>query len=102
DGRGGGGKRGRGVVVGRGDVGRVRRGARLWLVALVEGVAIDGEGAAAAQVLDVRAQRSRIHRDQHVGLVAGREDVVIRKVDLEAGDARQRARRRPDLGRKVG
>ena len=36
------------------------------------------------------------------GSVAGREDVVVGEVELEAGDARQRAGRRADLGREVG
>ncbi len=43
-----------------------------------------------------------IHRDEDVGVVSGREDVVVGEVDLERRDARQGAGRRPDLGREVG
>ena len=42
-----------------------------------------------------------IHRDEDARLVAGREDVVIGEVHLEARDARERARRRTDLRREV-
>ena len=39
------------------------------------------------QVLHVRLQRRRVHGHEHVGRVAGREDVVVGEVDLEARDA---------------
>ena len=51
--------------------------------------------------LQVRPQRGRVHRHEHVGRVARREDVVVGEVELEAGDAGQRAGRRADLGREV-
>ena len=51
--------------------------------------------------LQVRPERSRVHRDEHVRLVAGREDVVVREVDLEAGDARKGAGGGADLRREV-
>ena len=57
--------------------------------------------AALRQVAQVRLQRGRVHRHEHVGRVAGREDVVVGEVELEAGDAGQRAGRRADLGREV-
>ena len=54
------------------------------------------------QVGDVRLQRRRVHRDEDVRRVARREDVVVGEVELEAGDARQRAGGRADLGGEVG
>ena len=54
------------------------------------------------EVLDVRAQRGRVHGDEDVRVVARREDVVVGEVDLEAGDARERAGGSADLGRVVG
>jgi hypothetical protein len=50
---------------------------------------------------DVRAQRRRVHRDQRVDRVAGRENVGRGEMDLEAGDARERPGRGSDLGRKI-
>ena len=55
-----------------------------------------------SQVVDVDLQRGGVHRHQHVGVVAGREDVAAREVELEAADAGERARRGADLGREVG
>ncbi len=52
--------------------------------------------------LHVRLQRGRVHRHEHVRLVARREDVVVGEVHLEAGDTGQRARGRADLGGVVG
>ena len=80
---------------------RVRGVARLLEVALVERIGVDDQRAALRQVRDVRLQRSRIHRDEHVRRVARREDVVVGEVELEAGDAGQRAGGRADLGREV-
>ena len=80
----------------------IRRVAGLLQVAVVEGVAVHDQRAAVRQVPDVLAERRGIHRDEHVRRVAGREDVVVGVVDLEAGHARERARRRTDLGREVG
>ena len=57
---------------------------------------------AAGHVGDVGLQRGRVHRDEHVRTVAGREDVVVGEVQLERRDARQRARGSADLGREVG
>jgi hypothetical protein len=70
-------------------------------VLLVESLAVDDEDAARLEIVDVDAERRRIHRDQHVEVVAGREDVLGREVQLEGADARQRAGRRPDLRGKV-
>ena len=91
------------VVVGeRAVLDRVGLVACLLQVALLERIGVDDEHAALGQVLHVRPQRRRVHRDEHVRHVAGGEDVVIGEVELEAGDARERAGRRTDLGREVG
>ena len=58
--------------------------------------------AALREVGDIDFERGRVHRDEHARLVSRREDVVVGEVDLEARDARQRAGRCADLGRKVG
>ena len=81
---------------------RVRLVARLLEVALVEGVGVGDERPALREVADVDLERRRVHRDEDARLVAGREDVVIGEVHLEARDARERAGRRADLGREVG
>ena len=81
---------------------RVRRVAGLVQVLLGERVAVDDQRAAGRQVDDVGLERRRVHRDEDVGLVARRVDVVRAEADLEAGDAGQGARRSADLGREVG
>jgi hypothetical protein len=45
--------------------------------------------------------RSRVHRHEHVGRVARREDVLRGEVDLERRDAGERAGRRADLRREA-
>ena len=50
---------------------------------------------------EVRLERRRVHRHQHVGRVARRDDVVVGDVDLERRHPGDRAGRRPDLGRVV-
>ena len=80
---------------------RIRRVARFLQIALGERVGIDDEDPARGQVFEVRLERRRIHRHEHVRCVARREDVVVGEVELEAGDARQRARGRTDLGREI-
>ena len=52
--------------------------------------------------MQVGLERRRVHRDQHVRRVAGRGDVVVRDVDLEARHTVDRARWGTDLGRIVG
>ncbi len=54
------------------------------------------------QVGDVRLQRRRVHRNEHVRRVARRQDVVVGEVQLEGRHPWQRAGRRADLGREVG
>ena len=80
---------------------RVDLELRLLEVGRLEVVRVDDEDAVRPQVGEVRLQRGRVHRDEDVGRVAGRVDVARREVELEARDARQRARGRADLGREV-
>jgi hypothetical protein len=51
---------------------------------------------------DVRLERRRVHGDEQVRYVAGRHDVEVGDVDLEARHAGDGPGRRPDLGRIVG
>ena len=80
---------------------RVRVVAGLRQAAVVERVDVDDERRPLRQRGDVRPQRGRVHRHQDVRGIARRQDVVVGDVDLERGDAGQRAGRRPDLGREV-
>src|SRR5262249_33969331 len=80
----------------------VRRVPGLLQVPLVERVRVEDDGAALCEVVDVYLQRRRIHRDEDARLVAGGENVVVRKVDLEPGDTGQRAGGSADLGGEVG
>src|SRR3546814_4972442 len=51
---------------------------------------------------DVCSSDLRVHRDQHVRLVARRLDVAGPEIDLKGGNAEGRALRRPDFRRKIG
>ncbi len=53
------------------------------------------------QVGQVHLEGRRVHRDEHVRLVAGGVDVVAGEADLEGADAGQRALGRADLGWNV-
>ena len=90
------------VLVHRAILERTRRVARLLEVALRERVHVHDERSAAREIPDVGAERGRVHRHEHVWVVARSEDVVVGEVDLEAGDAGERAGGRADLGGKVG
>ena len=81
---------------------RIARVGGLVQVLLGERIAVDDERAAGRQIDDVRLQRRRVHRDEHVRLVARRVDLGRREADLEPGHARQRAGRRTDLGGEIG
>ena len=81
---------------------RVGRVARLLQRAIAERVGVDDERRALRHVAEIRLQRGRVHRDEHIRAVARGEDVVVGEVDLEARDARERAGRRTNLGREVG
>ena len=47
-------------------------------------------------------ERRRVHRDEHVGLVAGGLDRGRAEIDLEGGDAEGRALRSADFGGEIG
>ena len=81
---------------------RVCAVARLGKVPRVELAGIDDDEATGTQVADIGLECGRVHRDQHVGLVAGRLDAVRAEVDLERADAERRPLRRADLGGEVG
>ena len=57
---------------------------------------------AIAQRLGIGLERRGVHRDQHVGLVAGRIDRAGSEIDLESGHPEGRALRRADFGREIG
>ena len=76
--------------------------ARLGEVALLEAIGVDDDDATGLEVVDVLLEGGRVHRHQHVGRIARRENVAAGDVDLEGGDAGQGAGRGPDLGREVG
>ena len=80
---------------------RVRLVARLLEVAGLKGVGVHEQRAAGRELADVGAQRGWVHRHQHTGHVARREDLVIRDVHLERRHPGDRAGRRADLGREV-
>ncbi len=75
--------------------------ARLLEVSLGEGVGVDDQHPTLRHVGEVRLESGGIHGHEDVRLVAGREDVVVGEVHLKAGDTRQGAGRRSDLGREV-
>ncbi len=89
------------VVVERAVRQRIVLVAGLGQVLLVEGVLVDDDGAAARDVVEVGPQRRRVHGHQHVRRVPRGVDLRRGEADLEAGDARQRARRGTDLGGEV-
>ena len=89
------------VLAERSVVERVRCVPRLVEVPLGERVAVDDQRAALGEVLEVRLQRGRVHRDEDVRTVTGREDVVVREVQLEAAHAGQGAGWSADLGGKI-
>ena len=81
---------------------RVRRVLGLLEVALVERVLVDDQRSALLEPVEVGLERRRVHRHEHVGLVARRGDLVIGDVHLEARHAVDGAGRCTDLGREVG
>jgi hypothetical protein len=90
------------VAVERAVLQRVGRVPRPLHVPVAERICIGDQGAALRQVAEVRLQRRRVHDDEHLRLVAGRQDVVVGEVDLETRDAWQRSRRSANLGREIG
>ena len=57
--------------------------AGLLEVALVERVGVDEDRPPLDQLVDVGPQRGGVHRDQDVGCIAGRRDVVVGELHLE-------------------
>ena len=80
---------------------RIGAVAGLLEVALAERVLVDYQRRAAVDLGEVRLERGRVHRNQHVRLVTGGQDVARGEVDLERRDAGERAGRRADLGREA-
>jgi len=62
---------------------------------------VEDERRARGQIAQVRLQRRRVHRHQHVRTVARRQNVVVGEMHLERRHPRQRPLRRADLGREV-
>ncbi len=81
---------------------RVDLVAGLVEVALFEGVLVDDERAALAEVGEVRLERGRIHRHQAVGLVSRGQDVELGDLDLEGTDAGKRSGGGANLRRETG
>ena len=80
---------------------RVRLVAGLLEVGLDERAGVDDQRAVVDEILEVRLERGRVHRDEHVGRIARRVDLRRREVELEARHAEQAAGRGADLGGEV-
>src|SRR3546814_10310207 len=72
------------------------------LVARAEGAGVEDQQAVRLHVGQVHLQRRRVHRHQHVELVAGGHDDAGAEIDLEGGHPEGGADRRADLRREVG
>ena len=81
---------------------RVGEITRLGQVAGVEFALVDDDQAAVAKLIDVHLERRRVHRDQHIGLVACGFDRGRAEIDLEGRNSERRTLRGADFGRKVG
>ena len=81
---------------------RVRLVPGLLDVARDEGVLVDDDGPPALETLEVRFERGRVHRDEDARMIARRQDLVGRELDLERRDAVHRSGRRADLRGEVG
>ena len=66
-----------------------------------EPVLVGDQDAALTQVAEVGDHRRRVHHDQRVERIAGRENLFAGELDLEPGHAGPRAPRCPDLGGEV-
>ena len=71
-------------------------------VTLSEGVRVDDDDGALAQILDVDLERGGVHGHEHIGLVTGGVDLLCAQMDLKAGDAAECSLRRANFGRVVG
>ena len=81
---------------------RIRRDVRLAQVGIGKGVAIHDQDAVHLQIFDVRLERGRVHRHEHVHRVARREHVARRELNLESADARESSRGSSNFGGIVG
>ena len=81
---------------------RIRFVGGVFEILLGEFVGVDDQRAAFFQIGKVDFQRCRIHRHQNVRLIARRANVVVGKIQLKTADARQAARWRANLSRKIG
>ena len=70
-------------------------------VVVREGVLVDDDRAALLERAEVGLERGGVHRHEHVGVIARREDVARGEVDLEGGDAVQGAGGSADLGGEI-
>ncbi len=68
---------------------------------LRELVRVHDDLPAPGHIREIRPQRRRVHRHQHIRRVPRRENVMIREMQLERRHPRQRPGRRPDLRRKI-
>ena len=75
---------------------------RLLEVALGEGAGIGDDQPARLERGEVHLQRSGVHRHEHVGRVARGVDFAAAEIDLERGNAEQRALRRADFRGEIG
>jgi len=80
----------------------VRLPAGALQIALLEGGLVEDEQPAALEIAEVDLERGGVHRHQRVGLIAGREHLVGRELDLVARDAGGGARGCADFRRIVG
>ena len=66
-----------------------------------EFVGVDDQCPAFFEVGQVHFQGRRVHRHQHVGLVARRPDIVTGEIQLKTADPRQAAGGRANFSRKI-
>ena len=81
---------------------RVGRVACFGQVGRIELVLVDDQDAAGLHFGQVHLQRRRVHRHQHVRLIARRRHLLIREMQLISAHPGERTRGRPDLGREIG
>ncbi|MCY1171163.1 hypothetical protein D9M73_112660 [compost metagenome] len=71
-------------------------------VAFAKFAFVGDDQATGLQLANVHLQRRRVHRDQHVGRIASRVHSGRPEIDLEGGDAEQRALRRANFCGEIG
>ena len=68
----------------------------------LEALVVDDKDPALLEVRDIGDEGGRVHGDQRLQRIAGREDLARGELHLVSADAGQGAAGRADLGRKVG